>query len=117
MLEVVIVKPINDHVSEIIINRPDHYNSFNTELRLKLVDAIRSIEKILFKSLVLIFAVNLLPVYPPIIPPITITKIGKKKLFPSLKSLAMYVRLLPVATNTTASEDTPVFALNSDFVR
>ena len=44
MLEVVIVKPINDHVSEIIINRPDHYNSFNTELRLKLVDAIRSIE-------------------------------------------------------------------------
>ncbi len=44
MAEVVIVKSINDHVSEIIINRPDHYNSFNTELRLKLVDAIRSIE-------------------------------------------------------------------------
>ena len=44
MAEVVIVKSINDHVSEIIINRPDHYNSFNTELRLKLLDAIRSIE-------------------------------------------------------------------------
>ena len=44
MPEVVKVKSIDDHVSEIIINRPDQYNSFNTDLRLKLAESIKDVE-------------------------------------------------------------------------
>ena len=57
MAEVVISKSINDHVSELIINRPEHYNSFNTDLRLKLVDAIKSIEDDVSKR-VIVYRVN-----------------------------------------------------------
>jgi 2-(1,2-epoxy-1,2-dihydrophenyl)acetyl-CoA isomerase len=48
MLDIVKVNSIDDHVSELIINRPDQYNTFNTELRLKLlkaIDAVNGLEK------------------------------------------------------------------------
>ena len=54
MAEVVISKSINDHVSELIINRPEHYNSFNTDLRLKLLDAIRVIEGDVSKRVIVV---------------------------------------------------------------
>ena len=63
------------------------------------------------------FAVSLLPKYPPIIPPIIIIKISNTKFVPLEKSLKMYVMLLPVATKTTAKEETPVLVLKSVFVR
>ena len=80
-------------------------------------DAISKIENNFLSNWVFIFAVSLLPKYPPIIPPIIIIKISNTKFVPLEKSLKMYVMLLPVATKTTAKEETPVLVLKSVFVR
>ena len=80
-------------------------------------DAISKIENNFLSNRVLVFTVSLLPKYPPIIPPIIIIKISNTKFVPLEKSLKMYVMLLPVATKTTAKEETPVLVLKSVFVR
>ena len=48
-------------------------------------DAISKIENNFLSNRVFIFAVSLLPKYPPIIPPIIMTNISKKRLLSPLK--------------------------------
>ena len=45
MSEIVKIEDITDHVVEVIINRPENYNTFNTELRLSLTEKLQKIDK------------------------------------------------------------------------
>ena len=45
MSEIIKVEHITDHVTEVLINRPENYNTFNTELRLSLAENLRKIGK------------------------------------------------------------------------
>ena len=45
MSEIIKVEHITDHVVEVLINRPENYNTFNTELRLSLAENLRKIDR------------------------------------------------------------------------
>ena len=45
MSEIVKIKYITEHVVEVLINRPENYNTFNTELRLGLAGELRKIDQ------------------------------------------------------------------------
>ena len=45
MSEIIKVEHITDHVIEVLINRPENYNTFNTELRLSLAKNLRKIDQ------------------------------------------------------------------------
>ena len=46
MSEIVKVEHLTDHIEEVLINRPENYNTFNTELRLGLAEKLRKLIKI-----------------------------------------------------------------------
>ena len=45
MSEIVKIEHIMDHIVEVLINRPENYNTFNTELRLSLAENLRKIDQ------------------------------------------------------------------------
>ena len=45
MSEIIKVEHLTDHIVEILINRPEDYNTFNTELRLSLAEKLRKIDQ------------------------------------------------------------------------
>ena len=45
MSEIIIVEHLTDHIVEVLINRPENYNTFNTELRLSLAENLRKIDQ------------------------------------------------------------------------
>ncbi len=45
MSEIIKIEHITDHVVEVLINRPENYNTFNTELRLSLAENLRKIDQ------------------------------------------------------------------------
>ena len=45
MSDIIKVEHITDHVVEVLINRPENYNTFNTELRLTLAENLRKIDQ------------------------------------------------------------------------
>ena len=45
MSEIIKTDGITDHVVEVLINRPENYNTFNTELRLSLTENLRKIDQ------------------------------------------------------------------------
>ena len=45
MSEIIIVEHLTDHIIEVLINRPENYNTFNTELRLSLAEKLRTIDQ------------------------------------------------------------------------
>ena len=45
MSEIIKIEDIADHVVEVVINRPENYNTFNTELRLSLAEKLRKIDQ------------------------------------------------------------------------
>ena len=45
MSEIIKVEHITDHIVEVLINRPENYNTFNTELRLSLAENLRKIDQ------------------------------------------------------------------------
>ena len=45
MSEIIKIEDIADHVVEVVINRPENYNTFNTELRLSLAKKLRKIDQ------------------------------------------------------------------------
>ena len=44
MSEIIKVEHLTDHTVEVLINRPENYNTFNTELRLGLAEKLRKID-------------------------------------------------------------------------
>ena len=45
MSEIIKIEDLTDHVVEVLINRPENYNTFNTELRLSLSEKLRKIDQ------------------------------------------------------------------------
>ena len=45
MAEIIKIEGITDHVVEVLINRPENYKTFNTELRLSLAENLRKIDQ------------------------------------------------------------------------
>ena len=45
MSEIIKVEHLTDHIVEVLINRPENYNTFNTELRLSLAENLRKIDQ------------------------------------------------------------------------
>ena len=45
MSEIIKTEAITDHVVEVLINRPENYNTFNTQLRLRLAENLRRIDQ------------------------------------------------------------------------
>ena len=45
MSEIIKTEGTTDHVVEVLINRPENYNTFNTELRLSLAESLRKIDQ------------------------------------------------------------------------
>ena len=46
MSEIIKVEHLTNHIVEVLINRPENYNTFNTELRLSLAENLRKIDQI-----------------------------------------------------------------------
>ena len=45
MSEIIKVEHLTNHIVEVLINRPENYNTFNTELRLSLAENLRKIDQ------------------------------------------------------------------------
>ena len=45
MSEIILVEHLTNHIVEVLINRPENYNTFNTELRLGLAEKLREIDQ------------------------------------------------------------------------
>ncbi len=45
MSEIIKTEAITDHVVEVLINRPENYNTFNTQLRLRLAESLHEIDQ------------------------------------------------------------------------